>query len=347
MSPSQQKFPVLPRDAASILASVLQHQRRLLVFGAPGVGKSTLVGQLAQQLAHEQRACYCLSADPGSPLFGIPGAVSLGHWQQGEWQLLQQAALCSLDAGRFRLPLIAALQPLLAIPIDGSLLVDGPGVVRGVSGRELLQGLLAVTQVDGILVVVPEGAEPPLPDELQALALALDLDVFMIPAAEEARRPGKPMRARGRTQQWQAYLGEGMEQHFDLGALNIIGTPPPVDVASAWSGRQVALLHEGKTLAMGEVQQVQGEQITLSVNSRCRAFRRWPAGNRPALADRAGGLFTAHGYPAQCGTQQRPTPGGSCRWPGCGHDQWGVWRSPAASAPAPSAAQYAVRSGCW
>ena len=263
MSPSLQHVPVLSPDAASILESVLHQDRRLMVFGAPGVGKSTLVTRLAQQLSIEQRSCYCLSADPGTPLFGIPGAISLGHWQQDHWQLLAQAALCSLDAGRFRLPLISAVQPLLATAIEGTLLVDGPGVVRGVPGRELLQGLVHVTQVDGILVVVPEVSEPPLLDELQAMALALGLEIFIVPAAEAAKRPAKRIRARQRTQAWQAYLDGCIEQGFELGQLNILGTPLPTDIHSVWTGRQVALLQQGKTLAMGEVQQLRGDQLIL------------------------------------------------------------------------------------
>ncbi len=266
MNPSRQYLPILSRDATGILDAVLQQDRRLLLFGAPGVGKSTLVSQLAQQLATQHRTCHCLSADPGSPLFGVPGALSLGQWQQGHWQLSAQAALCSLDAGRFRLPLISAAQQLLTIPIDGSLLVDGPGVVRGVSGRELLQGLVRVTRVDGVLVVVPEGSEPPLLDEVQSLAQ--QLEVFMIPAAAAAKRPGKRARARSRTEQWQQYLAEGVEQTFELDTLNRLGTPPPLDIDTAWSGRQVALLQQGNTLALGEVQQLHENQLTLRLPSR-------------------------------------------------------------------------------
>lgn len=261
MHASSSSFPVLSRDAERILQSVLQRDRRLLVFGAPGVGKSTLVSQLAQRLAMQQRDCYCLGVDPGSPRFGVPGATCLARWQQHDWQLIEQVALCSLDAGRFRLPVISAVQQLLTTPVQGTLLVDGPGVVRGTSGRELLQGIAQVTQADAMLVLVPGESEPPLLDECQSLAR--QLDVFLVPAAAEAKRPGKRARARCRTEQWQQYLAGDYEQVLELDALHLLGTPPPADIETAWSGKQVALLKQGRTLAMGEVQQLKQHQLTL------------------------------------------------------------------------------------
>lgn len=76
-------FTVLTSHAPDIVASVFKQDRRVLLFGAPGVGKSTLAKQLAEVFAKAKRPCWCLSADPGSPLLGVPGAVSLGQWQRG------------------------------------------------------------------------------------------------------------------------------------------------------------------------------------------------------------------------------------------------------------------------
>jgi MoxR-like ATPase len=57
---SEHDFPRLTRDTADIIASVFDLDRRVLLFGAPGVGKSTLVTELAQatkiaQHRHENR----------------------------------------------------------------------------------------------------------------------------------------------------------------------------------------------------------------------------------------------------------------------------------------------------
>ena len=89
--------------------------RRVMLLGQPGVGKSTLARGLAVQLHAAGRSISYLSADPGSPPFGIPGAVCLGDWTPAGWSLRGLEALCTLDAGRFRLPLVSAVRALAAL----------------------------------------------------------------------------------------------------------------------------------------------------------------------------------------------------------------------------------------
>ena len=97
-----------------ITERVLARSRRVLVYGEMGAGKSTLVAALARHLAEAGTANYVIGADPGSPAFGVPGAVCVGQWQGNGLQLLACEALCSLNAGRFRLPLIQGVQRLIA-----------------------------------------------------------------------------------------------------------------------------------------------------------------------------------------------------------------------------------------
>lgn len=246
-------------DASALVKKLLARERRLLLFGAPGIGKSTLAAWLARTLEQQGRSCHCLSADPGSPAFGVPGAITLGHWQAGAWQVGDIEALCTLDAGRFRLPVTLAVQRLGASVEHGILLVDGPGVVRGVAGRELLHGLVEAARIDSLLVLFAAGGEPPLGDELRALPV----DIFGIEADFRALRPGKQRRARQRTAQWDGYLGHGRQRSVDSRALNLIGLPPPVDITDPWIGRQVGLLKAGQTLALAEVTDFEGEQLTL------------------------------------------------------------------------------------
>ena len=261
---SEHDFPRLTRDTADIIASVFDLDRRVLLFGAPGVGKSTLVTELAEHFAQLRRSCCCISADPGSPLMGVPGAVTLGHWQLDSWQADQYSALCTLDAGRFRLPLVSAIRRLIKQPSDGVMLVDVPGVVRGMAGRELLEGLVEATGADAVLVLTPTGKTPPLVDELHTLGI----EVYLISAAEAARRPGKRVRARRRTEQWDSYLDAAITQVIDLDSISIIGTPPPREKAYVWTGRMIALIQAQRTLAMGEVQQLEGSCLTMSLPER-------------------------------------------------------------------------------
>jgi len=256
-------IPVLALQAAGIVNAVMEHDRRLLLFGPMGVGKSTLAAQLAKVLSVLQRPCYCLNADPGSPAFGVPGSVSTAVWRDDSWQVTNIAALCTLDAGRFRLPLVSAARMLAQQLPAGMVLIDAPGVVRGVSGRELLHGLVEATAVDTILALTAADRPPPLLEELQALPL----DVFVVKAASEAKRPGKRTRARQRTAQWDAFLASATVQTLDLARLNVTGTPPLPAESSAWSGKQLALLQTDRTLAMGEVLHIEDDRLMVTLTA--------------------------------------------------------------------------------
>jgi ribonuclease Z len=260
VSPSQHDLPILRLNAAEIVATVqAQKKRRILMFGPMGVGKSTLAAQLATTLAYQQQACWCLNADPGTPAFGVPGAVSLAKWENNHWQVIAHAALCTLDAGRFRLPLLSAARSLVPHFPDAIVLIDTPGVVRGVAGEELLEALVEATGVDTVLALTPVDQAPPLLDAL----CNLPVDVFVIHTYPKTMRPGKRARARQRTEQWDAYLANASTQQCDLAKLNLIGTPPPRDVPHAWVGRQIALLQANRTLAMGEVERVVNNNVTV------------------------------------------------------------------------------------
>ncbi|MGD2113053.1 MAG: Clp1/GlmU family protein, partial [Gammaproteobacteria bacterium] len=162
-------IPLLPLAPDALIEAVLATDRRVLLVGPPGAGKSTLVNALAAALARAGRRCHCLSADPGTPLFGVPGAVCLGRYADAGWTLAGLEALCTLDAGRFRLPLVAALRRLATRAGPGVVLIDGPGVVRGVAGAELLPAVIEAAGADTVLVLARSGRPLPLAQELRAL----------------------------------------------------------------------------------------------------------------------------------------------------------------------------------
>jgi ribonuclease Z len=239
----------LAAEPSAIIDAVLGNDRRVLLIGQPGIGKSTLVNAVAEVLGRAGRPCWCIGADPGSPLFGVPGAVCLGRWEGERWVLAGVEALCTLDAGRFRLPLVSAVARLAQQVPSEVVLVDGPGVVRGIAGAELLPGITQAARIEVVLALAREGRPAPLAQELSALPI----EVVAVEAASGAGLPGKRVRARERTALWDAYLGDAVERRVAIAQLRIIGTPPPADVPTAWSGRQIALLDGERTLAMGEV----------------------------------------------------------------------------------------------
>lgn len=72
---SRDDLPILSRSAMTIVGSVLEHDRRVLLHGPPGVGKSTLTAEIGSAITAADRGCWCIGADPGSPAFGVPGAI--------------------------------------------------------------------------------------------------------------------------------------------------------------------------------------------------------------------------------------------------------------------------------
>jgi ribonuclease BN (tRNA processing enzyme) len=250
----------MPRSAPHLTEALLDRDRRVLLLGAPGVGKSTLAAELAQTLSQAGRACLCIGADPGSPAFGVPGALGLARWRDAGWQTLDLEALCSLDAGRFRLPLLQALEGLLVRLPPGALLIDGPGVVRGVAGAELLSAMIHVAAVDAVLCVARRPEVSPLSQELAAGGV----DVVVVAAAPEAHRPGKRARARARTRLWDAHLQGAGQTRIALDGICVLGTPPPADAGELWAGRQLALLDARQcTLALGEVLALEGGDLVV------------------------------------------------------------------------------------
>lgn len=295
-------FAELPYRPDRLADELLAGDGRLLLIGETGAGKSTLAAKLAQVLAERGRGCRCLSADPGSPAFGAPGAVNLAVWRDGGWQPVDLEAVCSLDAARFRMPLLLALRRLLRRVPAGPLLVDAPGLVRGVPGAELTEGLLSEVEAARVLVMARGGRLPPVVPSLRALAER----VVVVPSPAQAVDAGRDVRTQRRTERWNRYLADAAQQQMSLRALPLLGAPPPQPDAAAWRGKQVGLLAGGRTLALGEVLNLRGGTLTVRLP---RAVPR-PDGLVVRDAVRRGELLVTA---APTGAQQAATPAGEPR----------------------------------
>ena len=261
-----------PADIAECLRG---RPGRVLVFGEMGVGKSTLVAELAQLLFRAGSDHMVIGADPGLPAFGIPGAVCGGRWRGDDFQLTAWEALCSLNAGRFRLPLIQAVGRLLASIDPPLLLIDAPGVTRGVAGAELLVGLIETAAVDKVFLVVRKGKPGPLMTELKASGVA----IWRVTASDKARPLSSRGRRQARTLLWDARLAGMPEIRIPLDRYPLVGTPPPIHAPQQWCGRQIALLDNGRTVAMGEVMGVDKDAL------RVRLPASLPPGNQLLVRD--------------------------------------------------------------
>ena len=242
------RFIEFPPIASTIAEDILATLQRVLLYGEMGAGKSSLTADLARAVSDGGEPVFCIGADPGTPAFGVPGAVCLGKWSHGSWQLLGLEPICSLDAARFRLPVVLAAVRLARCVSEGVLLVDAPGVVKGVAGAELLSALAEGISADAVLILVRSPSVTPLAAELGALSCS----IFRVLAAPEARRPNAKARARARTQLWDAYLAESEIRDISFETCKLLGTPPPRSIPAMWQGRQVALFHDSQWVGFGE-----------------------------------------------------------------------------------------------
>ena len=274
---------VLPPDAAAIMARLHDGHRRVLVCGATGTGKSTLTAGLAGAW---RGPVLGIGADPGSPAFGLPGAVALAVRRDGIWRCVELVPLCTLDAARFRLPLVQAAGRLSRRAQDHRLIVDAPGVARGVAAAELIHGLAAACSIDVVIVLGADGMDS-LAGDLGALGCRL----IHVTPAPQARPPARDERVRRRTALWDDHLSGAIRRELPLSRFHVTGTPPPRSVPEAWRGRQVALLQGSESALMGEVVALAEDSITLDLPAE-------PHGRdtlmiRDAQRNAAGSLVTA------------------------------------------------------
>ena len=236
----------------------LRNGHRVLIWGPSGVGKSTFACRLGARLKAAGEQCSGISADPGSPAFGVPGALASARWRDGGWRVGRLAALCALDAARYRLPLVQALSRLVAEISAGPLLLDAPGLVRGLAARELLEGMVEVAGIDAVAGIFPE--EGALVESAGKMLGGLGCEVLIAAPSPLAHGSSKRRRARERTRGWDAWLGQAGERELSLSRLRTSG--PPVSEPAGWSGRQMALIgRSGKTLAMGEILSRDSERL--------------------------------------------------------------------------------------
>ncbi|WP_136810128.1 Clp1/GlmU family protein [Desulfosediminicola flagellatus] len=230
-----------------------------------GTGKSTLAIDILQRLSSQRQACRLLELDIGTPPFGVPGAPCIGRIENTQLIWDNMLPLCTLNSVRFRLPLIIAAGKLLltaqSLSKEPTLLIDPPGVVRGVGGAELLTSLAEFLKIDAILVLC-KTPDIPLKAELSALSIPF----IPIAAPFAAKRPTKTERAKWRTRLWDNFLRQAKVEEYDLRLLNHIGTPPPCDVPDEWRGKQIALLDTaGEPVGVGEALELVDNILTANI----------------------------------------------------------------------------------
>jgi ribonuclease BN (tRNA processing enzyme) len=190
----------------------------------------------------------------------VPGALNIAFWESGSWARQDLEALCTLDSSRFRLPLVTALHRLLERNHGSRLILQAPGLARGVAGAELLAELIRCAHIDTVLLLSPGDFPASLRKELRASGIET-----LTPGDPADQGLDKQKRLSQRSRMWEGYLENAIETGLSLDDVQLLGTPPPIEAPEAWRGRQIALSDRGKLITMGQITSLQGNELRARV----------------------------------------------------------------------------------
>jgi hypothetical protein len=240
---------------ARLAERILGSASPVLVSGGERSARTRLLIELAAELERLGSEATVVTADIGLPFLGPPGAVTRLRHSGGAWAIERIEPLCTLDAARFRLPLLLACRRALQGDSGAPVLVEIPRLTRGMSASEILTGTVEALDATTVLAL---GSLGELRSELEALgAEVLELE-------EET---GPPLdRASARTTLWNEFLHSASEAAFALKGLPLLGAPPPLEASSAFPGRQIGVLGpRGEALAFGEILSVENGTLRARV----------------------------------------------------------------------------------
>jgi ribonuclease BN (tRNA processing enzyme) len=236
---------------------VLASSAAVLVAGGGRAARTSLLNELAAELERVGSEPRVLTADLGLPCLGPPGAVSRIRRSRGEWVLERIEPLCTLDAARFRLPLLLACRRLLEDSVP-SPLIEIPRLTRGMSASETLLAFIELTRARMVLSLGGMGG---LRDEISALGI----DVLEVTGEKDSAAVD---RGRDRTRLWEKFLESASVITLPFSGLPLVGAPPPRAALAAFLGRQIGVLGEGgQALGFGEILSIDEQSLRARIRS--------------------------------------------------------------------------------
>ncbi len=229
----------------------------MLVAGGERGSRSRLLTSLSAELEGLGLETVVVTADLGLPFLGPPGAVTRLRRGGGDWAVERIEPLCTLDAARFRLPLLLACRRALEGSSGAPVLVEVPRLTRGMGSSELLMGFVEALNTRMVLWI---GA----PGDLRSELTAIGVEVVEL----EQEKGAALDRASARTRLWNEFLETASEVAVPLESVPLLGAPPPSSAWSAFPGRQIGLLgSKGETLGFGEILSVDNGSLRVRVRS--------------------------------------------------------------------------------
>lgn len=205
----------IPPDIAG-LADALDGSRPALVLGGVDTGKTTLVRQIAGLWTSRGLRVALLCADPGQPLIGLPGTLSLTLLTGGaEGGRADRAAFVgSHSSHHCQEDLLLALGRLLREAVrlaPDRVLIDTCGLVHGPAGVSLKQREVDLCAPAGILALQRR-------EELEPILFPFrrrgDVSVRRLTPSPQVRRKTPAQRRQNRRERFADYFAHARRRAF-------------------------------------------------------------------------------------------------------------------------------------
>jgi len=215
----------IPLEWQITAEQILVHGGPVVVLGAQGVGKSTFCHYLMDFYCRRGGRVAWIDGDPGQPLFGPPGAVSLTYHtrQDGPAKMLAMGFIGDTSPVGHLLEVVSGLQKLSrqARELDPDLvLINTCGLVGGGAAREL-----AFHEIDVLApqLVVALQRTTEIEHLLAPHAYHAGLIMLRLPVSPEAQVSSREAKQAVREQRFKDYFRGAEFQEISLADVGVHG----------------------------------------------------------------------------------------------------------------------------
>ena len=219
--PGPPPLDIPPQWEQAAAAIVAEAPRRILLLGAPDVGKSSFARFIAERLLAAGRRVALVDGDVGQKDIGPPATITLGFPRPGLDEIPPEAIYFAGDtspAGLF-LPMVVGLARMVGLAGTRTVIVDTTGLIAG-PGRALKPWEIEAVAPQSIVAIARA-------DELSAVLQPLrHLPVIRLRPSPLARRRSKAARQAARQAAFRRYFAAAQSLELPLAKLSVQRAPP-------------------------------------------------------------------------------------------------------------------------